>query len=65
MSSNSQLDLFEGVMVPENDMFHKILMLKQEHESLRRMTSVRYGQQEYKLNELTDLMKKLIEVLKS
>ncbi len=63
MSHYYQLDMFEHKLSAETLNFEKIVLLEKSHHNLRKGLFRRYGEQENKINEMTVLMKKLLEIL--
>jgi len=59
----SQMDLFEGLLTPEGVNFEKILVLQEQQDNLRRGLFRRYGDHEKRINEISENMKLLLEIL--
>lgn len=63
MNSSCQPDMFEGFITPESEALDKIILLENQQHSLRKGIFKRYAEQESKILEISQLMKKLIDVL--
>lgn len=63
MNIECQLDMFDGNILPESEALAKVAKLEKQQDNLRKGLFKRYSEHENKFNELTYLMKRMIEVL--
>ena len=65
MSTEYQLDMFEGLMTHESFQLEKLLILERQQENLRKGIFRRYGEQEKKIKQLSESVDHLINLLEN
>lgn len=63
MTTECQLDMFEGLLTHESFQLERLLVLEGQQEKLRKGIFQRYGEQEKKIKKLSESVDHLLNIL--